>query len=42
MRIYAKTFLLKTFTAVTSNGTVVEHDQALTERPTLPTPKPRC
>jgi hypothetical protein len=42
MRIDAKTFLLKTFTAVTSNGTVVEHDQALSKRPMLPTPRPRC
>lgn len=42
MRIYAKTFLLKSFTAVTSRGTVTEHDQALTARPTLPTSRPRC
>jgi hypothetical protein len=42
MRISAKTFLLQSFAAQTSNGTVTEHDRALSKRPTLPTPSPRC
>lgn len=42
MRISAKTFLVESVSANTNGRTVTEHDYALTERPKLPRPSPRC